>query len=304
MKIVIACVVLCLGGTVFSPSYRLRAVSVQDKILRIKQDDDTQTICIYRDKDEQPILTQNVPEDARAYLHPIVAPDGKGLITEYRPSHHRHQTGMFWGLKLVNGRDYFMKWQSDYYRRVSTNVIQKTGSKVQWESVYDMLDEKGNVVITETQNWSMQQPAGKYVLDLKWSGQAKTDVTISKYYVGGLFVRMPWHSGIPAEVVNAVGQRNSDAEAQRAIWTDVGMQVDGRDDMAHVAIFDHPNNDGFPTGWRVDNQFGIGPSRQIMGDWSIEKGKTQVFRYRLIIYTGTLDPVEMTRAWKAFVKEY
>ncbi len=41
-------------------------------------------------------------------------------------------------------------------------------------------------------------------------------------------------------------QKNLNAEGQRAMWTDVGLQVEGRDDLAHVAIFDHPENKGIP----------------------------------------------------------
>ena len=73
----------------------------------------------------------------------MVAPDGKGVLTEYRPSHHLHQTGIFWGLKMVNGRDFFMKWQGDYYRRVSASIVQPTGRQVKWQTVYDMLGEDG-----------------------------------------------------------------------------------------------------------------------------------------------------------------
>ena len=103
--------------------------------------------------------------------------------------------------------------------------------------------------------------------------------------------------------MNAVGQRNGAAEAQPARWTDVGFQLDGRNDLAHIAIFDYPKNSGFPSSWRVDNQLGIGPSRQITGDWKIEKGKTERFRYRLTIYTGQLNPGELTREWEAFANQ-
>ena len=67
---------------------------------------------------------------------------------------------------------------------------------------------------------------------------------------------------------------------------DVGMQVEGRDDLAHIAIFDHPENRGFPQTWRVDSQLGIGPSRAIMGDWKIPKGETETIKHGLVIYTG------------------
>jgi hypothetical protein len=276
--------------------------SSRNTTLEIKQDEKAETINIYRAGGKEPILTQNVIKDVRPYLHPIVAPDGKGLLTQYRPSHHLHQTGIFWGLKLVNGRDFFMKWQADHYRRVSAKTIAQKGPRVRWQTVYDMLEEDGSTVMTETQTWSMQEAGGRYLLDLEWIGEPRTNITLGKWYVGGLFVRMPWQEGVAAEAVNSVGLRNSEAEAQRAVWTDMGIQVDGRDDLVHLAIFDHPDNPGFPTSWRVDQQFGFGPDLEER-ESVIEKGKPLTFRYRLVAYTGKLDRVEMMQAWKEYVRE-
>ena len=276
----------------------------QARTLRIEQDQAAATISVFFGKAKEPILTQIAKKDERPYIHPIIAPDGKGVLTEYRPAHHLHQTGIYWGLKLVNGRDYFMKWQGDYWRGISANVIEKKGKQVKWQTVYDMLDEKGNTVMVETQNWAMQKIDGKYVLDLEWRGEAKTDVTMGKFYVGGLFVRMPWVKGTIGEIINSAGQRNMEIEAQRAIWSDVGIKVDGRDDFAHIAIFDHPDNKAFPTPWRVDSQLGLGPSRQILGDWKLAKGETEVARYRLLIYTGELNSTELTRSWEKFILDY
>lgn len=271
--------------------------------LRLEQDLQTGAIRVYRDGVKDPILTQNANADNRPYLHPIVAPDGKGVLTEYRPAHHPHQTGIFWGFKYVNGRDFFMKWGPENYRRVSADIVQAKGQKVKWRTVYDMLDEDGKTVMTETQHWTMTDPGDRYVLDLEWRGEAKTDVTLGKIYVGGLFVRMPWHPGTRADAVNSAGQRDMEAEQQRAIWIDLGDQVEGRDDRAHIVVFDHPDNHDFPAPWRVDSQMGFGPNREY-ADWRIERGKTETIRYRLIAYTGNLNPVEMTHAWKEFVKEY
>ena len=39
----------------------------------------------------------------RPYIHPIVSPDGKGILTEYSPGHHKHQTGLYWGFTRING---------------------------------------------------------------------------------------------------------------------------------------------------------------------------------------------------------
>ena len=78
------------------------------------------------------------------------------------------------------------------------------------------------------------------------------------------------------------------------------MRVDGRDDLAHVAIFDHPDNGGYPQAWRVDGQFGVGSARSRTSDWTIKKGDTEVIRHRLVAYTGVLDDVKLTADWSTY----
>ena len=268
--------------------------------LRVVQNDEASTISIYRADGKEPILTQNAKADFRPYLHPVQAPDGKGLLTEYSPGHHKHQTGIYWGYTRVNGRDYFHNPQGNYWRRVSARVVEASGPQVKWQTVYDLLDEDGKAILTETQNWTMREQEGKFLLDLEWRGEAKTDVTIGKYDYGGLFVRMPWKQDIPGEVVNANQQRNGAAEGQKAIWVDVGMQVEGRTDLAHITVFDHPDNKGFPQPWRVDAQMGIGLARARLDDWKINEGQTETIRHQLYIHTGELNTAAVTKAWREY----
>lgn len=280
-------------------AYGCKSTTTTGQTLSARYDQQSETISVFRNNNEL-LLTQHVNAATRPYIHPIVAPDGKGILTEYSPSHHKHQTGLYWGLKKVNGRDYFMNWQGDYWRRISARVLAEQGTTVKWQTTYELLDETGNAILTETQTWSMTQVDGRFVLDLEWHGVAMEDITMEKFYVGGLFLRMPWREGIDGEVITSEGKRNNDAEGQRARWTDIGLQIDGRDDRAHVAIFEHPANAGFPNAWRVDNELGVGPSRQILGDWSIQNGKSEVIRYRLIVYTGKFDNTTIIRLWKEF----
>ena len=265
--------------------------------LRLVKDEANGTIEVFRAGGEKPIVTQHAKPDFRPYLHPIVAPDGKGVLTQYSPGHHKHQTGLYWGFTRVNGRDYFHNPAGDYWKRVSAEIVRDTGTTVTWRTVYDLLDEGGRAVLRETQNWSMREEDGKFFLDLEWRGEGQTDVTIGKYDYGGLFLRMPWREGIEGGVVNAARQRNEKAEGQPALWVDVGMQVEGRDDLAHIAIFDHPDNGGYPQPWRVDGQMGIGPARARNGDWTIPKGETEIIRHQLVVYTGELNDVELTETW-------
>src|SRR5690606_10186222 len=205
--------------------------------LKLVKDDKDETISVFRADGDVPILVQHAKADFRPYIHPIVAPDGNGVLTEYSPGHHKHQTGLYWGFTRLNGRDYFHHPGGDYWRRAGVEVLQDTGTVVKWQTLYDLLDEQGNAVLRETQRWSMRAAGGRYFLDLEWKGEALTDVTIGKYDYGGLFLRMPWKEGIKGEVVNAARQRNEKAEGQQALWVDVGMQVNGRDDLAHIDIF-------------------------------------------------------------------
>ena len=295
--------------------------------LRAVQDAETGAIAVYREGEEEPIVTQNAGAEHRPFLHPIAAPDGKGFATEYSPGHHPHQTGLYWGFTRVNGepmdketlrqwfyrrdkpediaravgRDYFHNPGADYWRRQSASLVTESGPEVKWQTVYDMLNADGKAFMTETQNWTMRVDGDRYLLDLEWSGEAHTDVSINEMSYGGMFLRMPWHKDIAGEAVNAARQQGAQAEGQRAMWVDVGMQVEGRDDLLHVAIFDHRMNAGFPQTWRVDGQLGIGPARARMGDWHIPEGVTEVIRHRLIVYTGDLNDLELTKDWQEYV---
>lgn len=268
--------------------------------LRIERDVDLGTICVFRKEESDPILTQHSRPDFRPYLDPIAAPDGKGVITEYSPGHHKHQTGLYWGFTRVNGRDYFHHPDDGYWKRVSFEVLEKSGKAVSWRTIYDLIDESGEPVITEEQTWEMRDQGDEFLLDLIWKGTARKEVTIGEWKYGGLFLRMPWRKGIKGEVINANGERNQGAEGKRSNWVDVGMQVEGRKDFAHVAIFDHPENGGFPQPWRVDRQLGVGPSRARLGDWTIRKGEAEVIRHRFVIYTGEFDERELNEKWRGY----
>ena len=97
-----------------------------------------------------------------------------------------------------------------------------------------MLDEAGGVVMIETQRWILRDTGHRYFLELQWTGEAFTDVTIGNYFYGGLFVRMPWHKGIESAAVNSIGQRNRAADSKRALWVDVAMAIEGRDDWGNI----------------------------------------------------------------------
>lgn len=248
----------------------------------------------------KPILVQNAPTDMRPYIHPLMAPDGIGVLTDFRPADHKHQTGIFFGFANVNGRSFFHNTDGSFFRVREAKVRHKRGRSVSWRVVSDWLDENGRAMLTETQRWTMEDHGAYYFLDLDWSGRAAVDATVAKYDYGGLFIRMPWHAGIAGEAISSEGLSNRAAEGQRARWVDVGMAIDGRADWAHVAMMDHRGNPDHPVPWRVDGNLGIVPSRSRLGDWKIAKGETARARYRLLVYTGRLNKDLIQRYWDSF----
>ena len=289
-------------------------------------------IDVFRDDLPDPILTQHAIPDHRPFLHPIVAPDGIGELTEYSPGHHPHQTGLYWGFTRVNGmdidpdtlkewfykpdkpadiqkqigRDFFHHPGGEYWQRVSADVLAAAGTQVKWQTVYTMLDAAGDAILVETQTWSMHQKDEQSSLDLEWTGQAKVDTAIGGFSYGGMFLRMPFRRENGGQAFNSEGASNQDAEGQRARWVGVEMPIPGRsqtpEPLCSIAIMDPPANSEYPTPWRVDGQLGIGPSRGIEGTWEIPKGEAAVFRHRLLVACGALNRAGIEREWEEFAK--
>ncbi|MFP6584834.1 MAG: PVC-type heme-binding CxxCH protein [Candidatus Hydrogenedentota bacterium] len=269
--------------------------------LELRRDDSADSISVYRVREDKPILTQNFRKDRRPYIHPIVAPDGRGVLTEDGSEGNGNQAGLFWGFTDVNGRDYFTNTGDNYWRRISAVVLKPKSSvtdlNVKWQTVYDLLDENGEAILRETLVWTMREVDEEYILDVEWSGKAMADVTVGENESGGMFLQVPWR-----EAVNSARQSDEGAEGQRAVWLDLSIEVEGGDDLAHIALFDHTKNEGFPQPWRVEKNIGAGPVRARLGDWTIKAGETAVIKHQLRVYTGSLNDVQLTDDWSSYAE--
>ncbi len=298
-----------------------------EKVSHFKIEKGEDFIKVFRQDESSALVTQNVKSDFRPFIHPIMAPGSEVALTQYSPGHHPHQTGLYWGFTRVNGtgaepeelkkwfydknkpddiqqkigRDFFHNPGSDYWQRVSTQILIAEGAEVKWQSVYNMIDASKTPILKETQVWTFKEKGGKYFLSLEWQGEALTDFKVNEFDYGGLFLRMPYEKDIKGKVENAARQSNEKANEQRAMWVDTGMEIDGIDDWGHIAIFDHTENQDFPQPWRVDGQLGVGPVLAKLGDWEIKKGEIKIFQHQIVAYTGELDDEEMNDLWGDYV---
>ena len=93
--------------------------------LKLKKGDDNIVVMA----GDKAILTQVAKVDFRPYIHPIIAPDGKGELTQFSPGHHKHQTGLYWGFTRVNKRDHFHNPGNGYFKRKSLKTIRDEGNE-------------------------------------------------------------------------------------------------------------------------------------------------------------------------------
>ena len=251
-------------------------------------------ISIVRPGVDQPIFVFNAPEEGRPYVHPMLAPDGKGVLTEFAPGHHKHQTGIYVGFLKVNGRDYFHNHGADYFRRRAFEY-KNDSQGVRWTSSYEWLDKEKDALLTETQAWHFRDFTKSYLIDFTWTAKAQTDITFDKYDYGGLFIRMPFKNQPDAKAINSEGQINGKAEGQKARWVDIGMTGDGSKSAGHIAVLSQ-----LAVPWRVDGQLGVGPAPSRAAAWMLAKNASVTFRYRFLVYTGEFQEKQVEETWKAF----
>ncbi len=110
------------------------------------------------------------------------------------------------------------------------------------------------------------------------------------------------------EYLTSEGVKGEAAWSTRGRW----CSLTGHNDAGHtvtVAIFDHPGNVNYPTYWHARGYglFAANPlgqhvfdAKQPLLDYTLEKGQSTTFRYRVVIYTHAATPDELNREADAF----
>ncbi len=104
------------------------------------------------------------------------------------------------------------------------------------------------------------------------------------------------------------GVQEAETWGKPAVWCDYSGQVSGR--KVGVAVFDHPCNPRFPTGWHV-RDYGLmtancfawkhyAPDANIKGDMKFRKGQVVTWRYRLYIHKGNAQQGKVSSRYLDF----
>lgn len=270
--------------------------------------------CLFIDNTESrgAVLQHHARPGIGSYIHPLRIGARHLCLTADSPWHHPHQHGIQTRFVGIDGSDF---WHFPGQRpgqtlgRINPSLPRITGTEPpRWaiEALWQHAD--GRHVLADRQEWQLGRDGDRLLLDLDWTLRAIPDIQIGPYDYGGLYVRMPYHRHLGAQVVTSTGNRDGAAEQQPAAWVDVHMPIDQArrpDDppaSAGIAVFDHPGNPGHPAHWRVDGQFGINPAPTIAGAIDLAAGSALHLRYRLLVHEGPLSEArlgELFAAWAA-----
>ncbi|MBL8994152.1 MAG: PmoA family protein [Spirochaetia bacterium] len=240
-----------------------------------------------------PLVTQNAEPGKRPFLHPLYSPDGAQVLTENEPAHHPWQHGLYIGLNDINGFGFWSEGKASNNLKIDGSFQPEAmgapvvaGNRTEWAVANGYLTPTGEKLLRETQVWSLETFEDHYTLDLTWTLAPENEtVVFGRYDYGGLFLRRPVYENTVVSFLTSGGHKNCQtSEGQRFTWCALSLKEN--ESWTGLAIFDHPVNLGYPTPWRIDGQYGIGPSPCRLGQWSLEQGESKTFRYRVLAYLG------------------
>ena len=257
--------------------------------LRIEPVDADHRFSIYRQHHSQPLVQLRTPTDRRPSLQ-LPAED----------EDRSNSVDLFWAFSDLNGRDYFANPAADHWKRVRVEIIQSQGAVISWQTVYNLLDGQGKTVLRETQTWTIQLEGEQQILNVEWRGEAKQSLTVGNSNRGGFFVRPNLADGVPRQIENAARQIDRLADGQQGLWASIKVHSPAAEEPSYLAIFDHPDNPGYPLRWQADPERGFGPVPHWDRDWQHEPDDIILMKHQLVVNHGAWSNVAVTEAWSQF----
>ncbi len=273
----------------------------------------------YRGKPFTAYVVRGAP---KPYFYPVMGPNDKPITRHFpmqrvagETTDHPHHRSLWFTHGEVNGVDFWTEGNG------KGTIVHQSLEQV----------ESGPVLARWIARNEWRTPDGKPLLgertevvcyctpDSRWIDYAVTlvapeaEVRFGDTKEGTFGVRvassMEVSRNAGGQIVNAAGQRDREAWGKRAPWCDYTGPVDG--EIVGIAIFDHPSNLRHPTYWHVRdyglfavNPFGVHDfvpgTPKGEGDYTLKKGDTLTFRYRLWLHKGRTDEAGVAAQYEAY----
>lgn len=259
---------------------------------------------------------------------------------------HPHHIGLWLNYGDVNGLDFWNNStavseerapEMGTIRHVSVGQTQGGEGEGSLTATAEWVNHEGEVLLTEETRYVIHAAEGMRAIDRITTLTAQQDVLFDDNKEGMLGLRLRRELEMPSErpvlLTDASGEpmeervldntgvsghyRNSegvegypDVWGKRAKWMTLTGVVEG--DSVTVAIFDHPNNVGYPTYWHARDYglFAANPLGQEVFsegaevlDFSLDQGESTTFRHRILILDGAASASAVEQRFQSFASE-
>ena len=103
------------------------------------------------------------------------------------------------------------------------------------------------------------------------------------------------------EILNSLGQRNEQkAHWQNASWIDQSGPI-AAGKWGGIALFDHPDNPGYPNAWHCRNDGWAGASFNLNKSWILEPGDNMILKYRIHLHRHNAEEGEVERRYEEYI---
>lgn len=280
-------------------------------------------------RDGETLITAFRTDYRVPYLYPLTSPSGANVARHWpmetdaktEQKDHPHHRGLWFSHGSVNGFDF---WTAHDDRNASITLDSVTDKEVgdgtaSFTASLTWTAEKRDL-LHETRAFSISHPDGKTLrIDVTTTLTAlEKEVVFGDTKEGTFAIRTDRtlrSTGPEAKsiLLNSNGEKNSNAFGKRADWA-AYEGPDEKGEPAVVAIIDNPGSFRHPTHWFVRNYgllaanpFGIHhfekKKDQTLGNHTLRKGETLVFKHTAIIHHGTLESAKLGEISKSLPRQ-
>jgi len=260
----------------------------------------------------------------KPFLWPLMSENQVTITRDYpmkpegTPQDHPHHKSFWSAYGNINGVDVWTEGEGTGSQRVE-NVTYGSGDAYGWiVSNNKWYDKDGNYLITENREYRFYNtPEKARIFDAFVSFIAEEKDTEFRDTKEGGIVAARMHPDISSKGIITIA---SGETGEDKVWGKPTPWCDYSADMKDVGwrgltIFDHPSNLRYPTSWHVRkyglfgaNCFGYSYFREKEynknlpenGNYTIKKGETLTFRYRMYIHSGDVKTAQVSEQARNF----
>ena len=278
------------------------------------------------------------PDVAKPYLMPLRTPSGIIISRDFPvgndashgdskdSSFEPHQRPLYFAHGDIDGLDFwgesaFHKYYDDHANQAyghsqlaKVDEVREAADSGVIRASFKLQDPNGRVIGEETQTFTFHGDENTRVIDCEFTLKAtQGPITLGDSKEGTFGIRLGRDLSAPlGHMINSHG-----SEGEPAIWGKPADWVDyygsSSGHAIGIAVFDHPKSFRHPTTWHARgygllaaNPFGLREfSKDPMqdGSWTIVEGAALTFRYRVLIYDGTMKPDQIAEEYAKYASE-